>query len=99
MNKKMVLVWAYKSASLDRLLIKVTSKKSERPICVTYSIDEPLVNYVQSEGRVVYLIRPTQQGDSYFKSDFTHYIYWVLHKILSVYYFRQCLFLFDFFLK
>ena len=38
--------------------------------------------YVQSEGRVVYLIRPTQQGGSYFGSDFTHYIYWVLHNIL-----------------
>jgi hypothetical protein len=29
----------------------------------------------------------------YFGSDFTHYMYWVLHKIFSFYYFRQCIFL------
>ena len=118
-----------KSASLDRLLIKVTwtvfqlhsSRKqisnntspgqllhmstcdlsigvtakcfltSREPGSVTYSLDEPLI-YVQSEGWVVYLIRPTQPGDSYFGSDFTHYIYWVLHTIFSFYYFRQCIF-------
>jgi hypothetical protein len=49
---------------------------------VTYSIYELLI-YVHSDGRIVYLIRPTQPGDSYFGSDFTHYIYRELHKIYS----------------
>ena len=49
--------------------------------------------YVQSEGRVVYLIRPTQQGGSYFGSDFTHYIYWVLHNILFTIFGNVCFFL------
>jgi hypothetical protein len=56
---------------------------------VTYSLDEPLI-YVQSEGRVVYMIRPTQPGDSYFRSDFTHYIYWVFHKILFTIFGNVC---------
>ena len=70
------------------LSIGVTAKcfvTSKEPGSVTYSL-EPLM-YVQSEGRVVYLIRPTQSGDSYFGSDFTHYIYRELHKIYSFYYF------------
>jgi hypothetical protein len=49
-----------------------------------------LLIYVQSEGRVVYLIRPTQPGGTYFWSDFTHYIYKELYEIFSFYYFRQC---------
>jgi hypothetical protein len=75
------------------LSIGVTAKcfvTSKEPGGVTYSL-EPLI-YVQSEGRVVYLIRPTQPGDSYFGSDFTHFIYWVLHTIFSYDRFRQCIF-------
>ena len=80
--------------------IGVTARYFQRPRSVTYSIHETLI-YVQSGGRDVYmyLIRPTEPGDSYFGSDFTHYIYWVLHKIFSFYYFRQCLFLFEFIFK
>ena len=76
------------------LSIGVTAKcflMSKEPGSVTYSLYEPLM-YVQSEGRVVYLIRPTQPVDSYFGSDFNHYIYWVFQKIFSFYYFRQCIF-------
>ena len=52
--------------------------------------------YVHSDGRIVYLIRPTQPGDTYFGSDFTHYIYRELHKIYSFYYF-WAMFVFLFF--
>ena len=52
----------------------------QRPRSVTYSIDE-LPIYVQSQGRVVYLIRPTQQVDSYFGSILPT-VYWVRHKTL-----------------
>ena len=47
------------------LSIGVTAKcflTSREPGSVTYSLDEPLI-YVHSEGRVVYLIRPTQPGN------------------------------------
>jgi hypothetical protein len=56
---KQYLHWA---ASTCDLSIGVTAKSfltSKKPGSVTYSIDEPLI-YVQSEGRVVYLIRPAQ---------------------------------------
>ena len=53
--------------------------------------------YVHTDGRIVYLIRPTQPGDSYFGSDFTHYIYRELHKYILFTIFGQCLFFFFFF--
>jgi hypothetical protein len=117
-----------KSASLDRLLIKVTwivfqlhswrkqvsnntsprqllhmstgdlyIHRSYFQVFLTYKECNILIRWTTHlcpvRRGVVYLIRPTQPGDSYFGSDFTHYIYWVLHKIFSFYYFRQCIFL------